>query len=393
MEPVPTVSLFDISPPRPSERALAEWRGFTEFRPGEAARSGRPALVLGDSPPVAWHWRAGLAPVQLRPIGCHFLRDVDIVGVGFPFSDGHYIREFSHTSDVGLQWLDSDHQPENPRLAPSAKEVIVAEPVLLVIGPGFPVFGHWLLDFLPRVVIAQRVLGEVFNQLVIPLPEDTPDWVKDMLRYFCGVPGSQIRTFCRETERLACSRVCLPSFAHNGNYALHGFVHEFYGSFRSSRSPLVKRRICLSRRNFEQSTRGVWRVFDNREILEHMALARGYEIVTPEVLSFADQIDLFQSAECIVGEHGSGMHSAVFAEPETLVADVPLWNSIQLRIGAAFGHRNVCVTRASVRRPASGPVHYTIPEEDLAGMFVMLDMLRSPGLATQVTVPGRPFLS
>ena len=382
MDPVQTVSLFDISLPGAPDRVLAEWRGFIEFQPGETARRGQPMLLLEQSSGITWNWRAGMAPVIVRPIGCHFLRDVEIAGVGFPFLDGCYIREFSHTSDVGLQWLNSDHQPENPRRAPLSNDVIITDPTLLVIGPGYPIFGHWLIDFLPRLAIAQRVLGERFGHLIIPMPEDTPEWVREMLHFFCGVPADQIRTFSRQADRLLCSRVCLPSFAHDGNYALHGFMREFYGGFRSSKPLQATRRICLSRRSFEKSTRGVWRVFENREALEHMALAHGYEVVAPEELSFADQIHLFQSAECIVGEHGSGMHAAVFAEPGTLVATVPMWNSVQLGIGAAFSHRNVCVTRASVRRQASGPTRYTVPQEDLAGMFVMLDMMRPLGLAS-----------
>ncbi len=238
------------------------------------------------------------------------------------------------------------------------------------------------MDFLPRVAIAQRVLGERFGELIIPIPEDTPAWVKDMLHFFCGVPADQIRTYSRQADRLLCSRVCLPSFAHDGNYALHGFMREFYGGFRNARAPTATRRICLSRRSFEQATRGVWRKLENRAALEQMAVARGYEVVLPEELSFADQIDLFQSAACIVGEHGSGMHAAVFADPGTLVATGPMWNSVQLGIGAAFGHRNVAVTRAAIRRQASGPTRYTVPEEDLAGMFVMLDLLRPLGLAS-----------
>ncbi len=381
MEPVQTVSLFNISSPGPRDRVLAEWRGFIEFLPGEEASAGRPVLVLGHQPTAGWQWHAGLAPVHTRPIGCHLLRDIEIVGGGFPFTGGRYIREFSHTSDVGLQWLESDVRPENPRNGPPAREVTVAEPMLFVFGPGFPVFGHWLLDFLPRVAIAQRVLGEVFKQLVIPLPEDTPDWVRDMLRFFCGVPAGQIRTFSHLTERLVCDRVCLPSFGHDGDYALHSFVRDFLGSFRPLEPLRVKRRICLSRRNFERSTRGAWRVLENREAFERMAIAHGYDLVTPEDLSFVAQVALFRSAECIIGEHGSGMHAAVFADPGTLVASFPLWNLIQLRIGAAFGHRNVLVRRETIHREPNGPVRYSVLEEDLAGLFVMLDLLHPLGLA------------
>ena len=76
------------------------------------------------------------------------------------------------------------------------------------------------------------------------------------------------------------------------------------------------------------------------------------------------------------------MHAAVFAEPGTLVASIPLRNVIQLHIGAAFDHCSVSVTRTATHQEANGPVRYSVPEEDLAGLFVMLDILRPLGLAT-----------
>jgi len=380
MEPVATVSLFDISLPGPRDRVLKEWSGFMELEPATTTKRGLPMLLLGHPSAADWRWFPGLAPVRVPPIGCHFLRDIEILGVGLPFESNRYVREFSHTSDVGLEWLNSDDRPENPRREPPTHEATIDEPVLFVFGPGFPIFGHWLLDFLPRVAIAQRALGDLFHEFCIPLPEDTPEWVTEMLNAFCGVPARQIRTFSRLTDRLACSRVCIPSFAHDGQYAPHGFMRDFYGSFQNAGSSQPTRRLCLSRRNFERATRGVWRVFENRELFEEMAVAHGYEVVMPELLPFTEQVNLFRSAERIIGEHGSGMHSALFADPGTLVASFPL-HQIQLQIGAAFGHCNVSVMRATKREEPGKPMHYTVAKEDLASLFVMLDTPNPTGIS------------
>jgi hypothetical protein len=58
-----------------------------------------------------------------------------------------------------------------------------------------------------------------------------------------------------------------------------------------------------------------------------------------------------------------------------------LWSVIQFRIGAAFAHRNVSLMRTTTHKEPNGPVRYTVPEEDLAGLFVMLNVLRPLGLA------------
>ena len=69
MDPVQTVSLFDISLPGAPDRVLAEWRGFIEFQPGETARRGQPMLLLEQSSGITWNWRAGMAPATTSPGG------------------------------------------------------------------------------------------------------------------------------------------------------------------------------------------------------------------------------------------------------------------------------------------------------------------------------------
>ena len=131
-----------------------------------------------------WRWQDYVLPERVGPIGCHFVRDIELSGSGYFFSKNRYVREFVHTSDVGLQWLRREDYPDNPLVHQPTRRTIVDQPALLVIGPGFPIFGHWLLDFLPRVAIAQKILGDAFENFVLPLPADTPDWVPAMLNFF-----------------------------------------------------------------------------------------------------------------------------------------------------------------------------------------------------------------
>ena len=111
-------------------------------------------------------------------------------------------------------------------------------------------------------------------------------------------------------------------------------------------------------------------------MMEQMAISRGFEIVQPETLSFSDQVELFRSAGCILGEHGSGMHGAVFADPQSIVAVVRSpQRAHQLKIAAAFEHKFICMDRIQVTEGSlTAPVRFTAEEPDLATMLDQIDV-------------------
>src|SRR5262249_33691278 len=57
----------------------------------------------------------------------------------------------------------------------------------------------------------------------------------------------------------------------------------------------------------------------NEPALIEQVRKRGYEVVTPGSLSFAEQVQLFRGARLIVGPHGAGLTNIVFCEPGTIV--------------------------------------------------------------------------
>jgi hypothetical protein len=75
-----------------------------------------------------------------------------------------------------------------------------------------------------------------------------------MIQTFCGIGPERIHRYSRQDDLLICRRVCLPSFAHDGAYALHALVQAFYGQFGDSGLGDTKRRICLSRPDQEIDT-------------------------------------------------------------------------------------------------------------------------------------------
>lgn len=379
MSDIPTVGIGELAPACSLAEASRSWRGFAEFAPASLSSATTPYLVLPNAPDANWQWDR-VAAHRLPPIGCFFVRDLEVSGSGYLFHAGRFVREFVNISETALRWLRQPEFYDNPLTRPRTNQVVIEEPALLVFGPGSSIYGHWLLDFMPRIYIAQELLGSALDDFVLPLPADTPEWVVRMIHTFCGIGPDRFRHYSRFDDLLVCRRACLPSYAHGGvrgDYVLHPLMRTLYDRFGNPGATRMKRRICLSRRDQERHTYGKWRIFENRQMLEDMAVARGFEIVRPETLGFPEQVELLRSASCILGEHGSGMHAAVFADPGTIVATIGAWNRHQFNIAAAFGHRSICMNRYQVIQGWDGsPFRFAASEDDLAGLLDMIDIVQ-----------------
>ena len=75
----------------------------------------------------------------------------------------------------------------------------------------------------------------------------------------------------------------------------------------SPSSSTRRRKLYISRKNSD------YRQLINSEEIEDALVARGFEIIFPEHLSFFAQVQLFSEAELIVGQSGAGMASFIFA--------------------------------------------------------------------------------
>jgi capsular polysaccharide biosynthesis protein len=371
MSTIPTIPIHHLASSSSLAEALSSWRGFAELAPPAQSRQGRPYAELGqDADDWTWHH----VPAATVPaIGCYFLQDLEICGSGYPFHAGRFVHEGVHTSDAALEWLADPAFHDHPITRPPANTVTVDQPVLMVFGPGSSIYGHWLLDFLPRIAIAQQLLGAAMDDFVIPLPADTPAWATAMMETFCGIAPGRILPYHRQNDRLRCAQVCLPSFAHNGKYVLHPFMRAFYDRFGKRDTPTPKRRICVSRRNQERETFSYRRIFERRETMERLAEDHGFTVVRPEELSFADQVALFRSASCVLGEVGSALHASVFCDPGTTVAIVGWISDAQYHITAAFEQQMVLMSRIQEIEDAAGDSwRFTAMDVDLKRLLEMI---------------------
>lgn len=367
------IMLSDIPAGTDTPDALSDWNGFVQLRPAVPPSRTRLISALENRDGAHWqrmmHWKP--VPALLNPIGCHLLQGVELCGPGYLLYDSCLINDRSVTAKVSLEWI-REHKSANPLLNDEPNWRVVEQPVMIVCGPGHRIWGHWIVEFLPRIEVARQTLGEQFETLLIALPTDTPRWVSRLFEFTFGIREDRILRYDPFRDRLLCRRVVIPSFCHTDEWVFHPFIRELFDRFK----PAVRgtpRHIFVSRKGEGLTSN---RVLETRDFLEELATARGYEVMRPEGLGFAEQFALFHDADTIVGEAGSGMHNAFVSEPGTIVASVTMANAIQLRIGELCGHHNVFMNRIRQWKDAAGVSCSAVREDDLRDMFDVIDGLR-----------------
>lgn len=173
---------------------------------------------------------------------------------------------------------------------------------------------HWLLECLPRAILALK--DPKFDGYPLLVDAGLPAQCMEALK---AVSGTREIVLAKRRTALRVGELVFPdalSVTHD-NYgfpvAANDFViaPEAVGLIRTRFLPKpvtsTGRRLYISRQNAQ------YRRLLNEAQIQARLLANGFEIVRPETLSFAQQLELFSGASAIVGPTGAGMTNMVFA--------------------------------------------------------------------------------
>jgi hypothetical protein len=306
---------LDLPPPAGGVRAL---------QIGEAASVPRPLPFCALGPPCEVPWppaRSVALPAQhgyriadARVLGLGLLRDRE--GRFLASEDTDYwpaegaerwhrqlyarLQPLTQPPDQGLP------DPDARRLRP----LPLAEPTLLLAQNGARMFGHWLLELLPRLLLAQR-LGLPFAKVLVPA--GMPARIAEALPLL-GLAPETLVTYDPAREEPRCADLFyLP--APWQRRVFHPLAAPLFDALRGrlaaadAASAPAPRRLYLSRRHWQ----GGGRQLLNRDALAPQLAAQGFREVSPELLSLPEQAALLREAEAVVAEEGSAAHLMVFA--------------------------------------------------------------------------------
>lgn len=200
------------------------------------------------------------------------------------------------------------------------------DPGLMMFGLQSKNYGHWLLEFAPRMLAFNS--PSVPSDYPIYIDDHMPSTHKQVLelldertREIIPLPAKAI--YVKELG-IAPVPTFFPFDTREGlqiydavwpQDILASMRHKVLINLTKRGIDLSSsgRRIVLSRRGFAQR-----QLLNEAEIIDLLE-QRGFEVVFPEHLSFAEQVILYNSADIIVGSASSAMTNCIFCRPGTKV--------------------------------------------------------------------------
>jgi hypothetical protein len=188
-------------------------------------------------------------------------------------------------------------------------------------------FGHWLTEFLPKVLVCIDRPG--FDSVPVVVDEQMPVQHREALALIIGpehpVVALKPREAIRVKELWACSTVMYFEIGtKQGEAELNEVLPIDGAAFAGLLAKIEPRlsavtphdgpeRIYVSRKD-SQHKRLV-----NRVEVERWFAGQGFDIYEPASLTFAEQLARVRGAEVIAGPEGSGPWLALWARPGTAI--------------------------------------------------------------------------
>lgn len=275
------------------------------------------------------------------------LSDADVLGYGLVRHRDQVLTDRNLTmplSEIGLYGYFADVQIKaNGKLDFSHhyRRSAQIETGVLLLRRGDTIHGHWLLEVLPKIVLALESNAERAKYIV---SSAVSDYQLQMIHAFGIEDHDLVRIGANDVIR--CERLLIPSVAHTNELWLHPFANLAYDHLvQNVNMEAIEKDVMTETSDCIFVTRST-RLNDPRPLInssqiEDIASAAGFQIIDPGLHSWREQIRFFSEAKCIVGLSGSGMHNTVFTGGAARVMVLqPNQNNnfLQSSIAAVRGH-------------------------------------------------------
>lgn len=171
-----------------------------------------------------------------------------------------------------------------------------------IASPVWSGYSHCLLEVLPRLALLEAAEGMETRVLVSSPPAG---WQREALELF-GLADLTLEPL--GVRSIECELLHLPAQLGRPGHA-HPLVREWLQARTAAVAPnaAAPRRLYVTRRLAQR------RRVRNEVELEPLLQDYGFSIVETERMSFTEQVRLFKGAGVVVGAHGAGLASLVFA--------------------------------------------------------------------------------
>ncbi len=188
--------------------------------------------------------------------------------------------------------------------------------VAIVAGLQNRVYFHWMLDILPRLELLNRSgidIDQIDGFLVdshLPFQKETLD--------ILGISQSKII----ETDKyshIQATKLIVPSFPGTVSWMPKWAVDFVRSRFLHPRVIATSEKIERLYISRQQATN---RRIINEEQIINLLTQFGFQSITLESMSVAEQAALLANAKVVVSAHGSGLTNIVFCQPGTKIVEI-----------------------------------------------------------------------
>ena len=302
--------------------------------------------------------------INSYPVNILLLQDVALLGIGyivdiktwsiiFNFESPELPFFPSYVEKLSSTWKGRPSIYELIKLNKNNLKCIKVNKVISVLHYSCSVYGHFLLEILPKIFVLKTYF-QTDRNLSLPalaLPSSINTWVK---KYILEIwPDCKILWFDPYKEYIIADVTFIvtgaemqqhPSianyfidFAINNISESKNYYQELkqYLSFsKTYSSKITKPKIFLARSKKNRKTQ-----IENFSNIEKIAIKKGFMIIEPsEFGSLKKQAYFFSQCSIVLGEYTSALHKAIFCPYGTFIGCINYRNHYQDTIASVMGH-------------------------------------------------------
>jgi hypothetical protein len=296
------------------------WHAYQEITPSVDFHApyacGTIADASGTQAPKLKNKAADLAAdARFGPLFWAMTRDVAVNNLGnlvVPAGD-----DGKETLIVDTDQQTPDYLSMAVRSFDHARETLHVEKALPLVRPGDHIYGHWLIDILPKLWLFLQANDLGATKLI--LRQNTPEFARKMLA-FLGVGKESLVYFNHNRHNLKVDRAFYVTNLRK-NQMVHPKMAEFSDAWCRTLlkdAPEGWQRTAAGASKKVFISRGTWQkphqhrvCHNNAEIEAQVAAFGDWTIYHPQNDTLSQQAAVFSEAEVIMGEEGSGMHNSL----------------------------------------------------------------------------------
>jgi capsular polysaccharide biosynthesis protein len=205
-----------------------------------------------------------------------------------------------------MGWNATEEGIQLPKGKPSIE--ISDRPAVMLSYRGDHIYGHWIIDFLPRIAVTEAA-GFSRQDVLWLISGNAPAFVEVLLTYL-GIPLNCIQRLNFAAYNYKVKNLILPATCRY-DLMLSTFATRIFDqmvSLSKIDNAELYDKLFISRRRWQNSVRRLVNFTKVRDVL----VAQGFTEVCPEQMPVPQQIALFSNARFVVGEAGSGPHNSAF---------------------------------------------------------------------------------